>query len=816
MHARLTSTLLAPLVAVLVLAACGGGGSSQPPPTTSVTQTINAAAGGTINGPDGVTLTIPPAALAADTAITIALDATGAPPLPDVLAPLDRPLIALLPHGTTFSAPVTLSMPAAATPELRVYKTNAQRDGWQALVPVQSGGRVEAAITSFSNIGVVACIGPPFTNPACSCPAPAAPMRIIGEPRDSFVLGEGGFWIFRVDAVGCAPLTYRWMRNGSLLPNETNQDILLDPLQLADNGARYSVMVTDAAGRSVTSRAALLTVNAAAPVIVNHPSDLQVIAGANASFTAASTSTIAQTLQWKRCAAAMTCPASTAAWPDANETSTQLTLPGVALTTNGDRVAMCASNAAGTTCSNTATLSVITAPVQPVIVTSPQPITVSAGSSASFTVVATGGSLSYTWQSGRDGVNFVAEPRCTNSATCTLSNAALADDGLLLRVRAFNGAGDALSAPPALLTVRSIAGVALMRVAGGDRFSLGLKGNGRVFAWGANESGQLGEGTLDVQTSPVQVSLLDSVATFSVGARHALAVRSDGSVWAWGDGGAGRLGGGDDANRPAPFAVPGLPVSRGVAAGAAHSLAVGADSSIWGWGVNGCGQVGDGTANPSYAVATRARSFGGAVSAAAGLQHSLAVHSNGSIWSWGCNSYGQLGNGTWEARLVPMPVGGIARAVAVAAGRAHSLALTADGSVYAWGLNSSGQLGDGTVNDSRSPLRIALPGIAVAVAAGRNHSLALLADGRVFAWGENTFGQIGNGTSLDVMAPVQVGAPLPAAIVAIGAGVGAQHSLALDSAGVVWGWGLNDARQLADGTQLIRERPVQAIGLNLN
>jgi alpha-tubulin suppressor-like RCC1 family protein len=812
MRTRLLETFVTSLVAVLVCAACGGsgGGAPPPPPATSVTQTIDAATGGTINGPGGIVLTIPPDALAADTAITIAQDDSGAPPVPDVLGPLDGPMIALLPHGTTFSVPVTLSMPAAATPELQIYKTNEQRDGWQALVPVQSAGRVEAAITSFSNIARTL---PPCS--PCGCSAPSPLPRIIGEPRDSFTLSEGGFWIFRVDVVACAPYTFRWLRNGSFLVAETNQDILLDPVAFADNGARYSVMVTDAAGRAVTSRAALLTVNAAVPTIVNQPVDLQVVAGANALFSAASTSSIAQTLQWKRCAAAAVCPPSTAAWPDANETSTQLTLPGVTLPNSGDRVAMCASNAAGTTCSNTATLSVVAAPVQPVIVRPPQALSVAAGTSASFTVLATGGSLAYEWQGSRDGVNFTPEARCPDSAACTLSNVALTDDGLQLRVRAFNGAGQAISDPPALLTVRLVVGVALTRVGGGHFHSVALKGNGRLFAWGANNRGQLGDGTTDERTAPQQVGTLDQVATFAVGADHALALRSDGSVWAWGDGGAGRLGVGDDLDRSTATAVPALPVSRGVAAGLAHSLAVGADSSIWGWGVNGCGQLGDGTVQVRL-LATRAATLTGAVSAAAGVQHSLAVHSNGSVWAWGCNGYGQLGDGTTTARLMPTPIGGITQAVAVAAGRSHSLALSAAGSVYAWGWNSSGQLGDGATTERRAPVRVALPGVAVAVAAGRNHSLALLADGRVFAWGENTFGQIGNGTSLDVLVPSQVGAPLPAAIVSIGAGVDAEHSFALDANGVVWAWGRNDARQLADGTQLIRERPVQAIGLNLN
>ncbi len=122
--------------AALALAACGGS-STPPPPPAPVTQTISAAAGGTINGPGGVVLTIAPDALAADTAITIAIDDTGAPPLPAALTPLAVPMISLTPHGTTFSVPVTLSVPVPAGQELVVVKTNERRDGWEALVPVR-------------------------------------------------------------------------------------------------------------------------------------------------------------------------------------------------------------------------------------------------------------------------------------------------------------------------------------------------------------------------------------------------------------------------------------------------------------------------------------------------------------------------------------------------------------------------------------------------------------------------------------------------------------------------------------------------------
>jgi alpha-tubulin suppressor-like RCC1 family protein len=795
--------------AALALAACGGGGNPPPPPVTSVTQTISAASGGTINGPGGVTLTIPPAALAADTAITIAIDDTGAPALPPALTPLASPLIALLPHGTTFGVPVTLSLPATVGQQELLATTNEQGDGWESLVSTQVGGRVEIALTHFSQIA------------RCYCGI-QNPPEIIGEPRDSPLLGEGGginnAWIFRVDAVGRGPLTYAWMKNGGVLAFETNQDIMVRPLRFADNGARYSVRVTDADGRSVTSRAALLTVNAAPPAIVNQPTDVQVTVGANAVFTAASTSSTPQTLQWKRCDAGAACPADPSSWLDANATSTQLTLPAVALSASGARVAMCATNAGGTTCTGSATLTVLPAPVQPVVVTPPQPLTVTAGTSASFTVVATGGSLSYEWRSGRDGINFAPEGRCTDSATCTFSNVALGDDGLLLRVRVFNGAGQAF-ADPALLTVRLAAGVALARVAGTNTSSVGLRADGRLILWG--QAGGTGTG------NPfVEFGIPSDVATLASGALHSLAIRSNGDLLAWGSNTNGQLGDGTTDGRANPnLQGAGLAAARSVAAGMGvtrgqdedntrYSLAVtAANGLVWAWGANLSGQLGDGTIIERHQPVPVGR-ISGVSGTAAGDGHVLARRSDGSVWVWGRNTAGQLGTGNTSASLRPIPIP-LADIVAVAAGEEFSVALRSDGTVFTWGSGLTGRLGNGSAQSRSTPAPITLPAPAIGIAAGAQHALVLLLDGRVYAWGRNDLGQTGTGNiASTVNTPQRVVAPLPANVIAIGSG--SNHSLALDADGNVWGWGLNTTRQLFDGTTENRLTPVQVQGVNLN
>jgi len=190
---------------------------------------------------------------------------------------------------------------------------------------------------------------------------------------------------------------------------------------------------------------------------------------------------------------------------------------------------------------------------------------------------------------------------------------------------------------------------------------------------------------------------------------------------------------------------------------------------------------------------------------AAGGTHSLALRADGTVWAWGWNDQGQLGDGTDTDRHTPVRVRGLTDVVAVAAGRAHSLALRADGTVWAWGSNEDGELGDGTDTDRHTPVKV--PGLSdvVAVAARDWHSLALRADGTVWAWGNNRFGQLGDGTDTDRHTPVKV--PGLTDVVAVAAGE--YHSLALRADGTVWAWGRNGYGQLGDGTTTHRHTPVK-------
>jgi len=193
----------------------------------------------------------------------------------------------------------------------------------------------------------------------------------------------------------------------------------------------------------------------------------------------------------------------------------------------------------------------------------------------------------------------------------------------------------------------------------------------------------------------------------------------------------------------------GTPEMQRLAGGASHSLAIKTDGSLWGWGWNGYGQLGDGTTDDR---STPVQALTGVAAVAAGGSHTLAIKTDGSLWAWGNNEYGQLGDGTTTYRLTPVQV--LSEVAAVSGGWYHTLALKTDGSLWAWGRNYDGEVGDGTNDDRLTPVQV-LTGVA-AVAAGGNHTLALKTDDSLWAWGYNRSGQLGDGTTTDRPSPVPV------------------------------------------------------------
>ncbi|WP_424186900.1 S8 family serine peptidase [Actinokineospora sp. G85] len=311
------------------------------------------------------------------------------------------------------------------------------------------------------------------------------------------------------------------------------------------------------------------------------------------------------------------------------------------------------------------------------------------------------------------------------------------------------------------VTVRGISNAATTpdAVAVGQSHSLALLSNGTVLAWGANPSGQLGDGTTGNRLTPVKVGNLTGVVAVAASGSHSLALKSDGTVWAWGLNSAGQLGDGSTTSRSTPVQVSGLTGVARIATGPnGTSLAVRTDGTLRAWGANTNGEYGNGTTTaaltPVSTGLTGLSTQPGAV--AVGATFATAVKANGTVVSWGANADGQLGNGTTTASLTPVTVTGVSTAVAVSAGSNHALALLRTGQTSAWGGNAQGQLGDGTTTPRPTPVTVTgLTGLTE-VTAGLTTSAASRADGSVRTWGRNTNGQLGNGTTTASATPVLV------------------------------------------------------------
>ncbi|MHA7631001.1 RCC1 domain-containing protein [Corallococcus sp. M7] len=339
------------------------------------------------------------------------------------------------------------------------------------------------------------------------------------------------------------------------------------------------------------------------------------------------------------------------------------------------------------------------------------------------------------------------------------------------------------------------------RVAAGGWHSMALMGDGTVWAWGHNNYGQLGDGTVASRPWAVQVQELAGVAGLG-GAYTPLALKQDGTLWAWGENNYGHLGDWTVTIRRTPVQVQGLTGVAAIAAGKGPPLALKQDGTVWTWVVNEFGQLGDGPVQVPGLTSVTALATG---------NHMLASKQDGTVWAWGFNNQGQLGDGTTWARSTPVQVQGLTGVAAIAVGDFHSLALKHDGTVWAWGTNGDGQLGDGTTTQRLTPVQVqGLTGVA-AIAGGYAHSLALKQDGTVWAWGRNIAGQLGDGTTTQRLTPVQVQGLTGVAAIA----GGFAHSLALKHDDTVWAWGLNDAGQLGDTTVANRLIPVQVYGLSL-
>ena len=746
------------------------------------------------------------------------------------------PTVTLQPAGVTVKEGETASFEAAATgiPTSTVKWEFSSNSGatWSAV----SGG----TSNRLSIVGVKSTFNgreyrATFKNTAGTATSEAALLTVQKVPAVTkqplaVTVEEGQNASFEASASGLPAPTVQWERSTDggaswgAIEGATASQLTLTSVSTSESGYQYRAVFTNPAGLALSS-AATLTVRRA-PSITLQPSAQTVEEGQSASFEAAASGFPAPSVQWE---VSINGGSSWSAITGA--TSSQLTITSAKTSESGHLLRASFTNAAGKAQSSSALLSVQKTPA---ITKQPSSLTLNEGQNATFEAGASGfPTPSVQWELSSDGGATWSAIEGAKATQLTVPAVSTAESGFEYRAVFHNAAGEATSsaatltvhAPPVLTlqpqstTVEVGQSVSFEAAASGTpeptlQWELSTNSGSSWSAISGATTNQLtiagtktSESGYEYRAVFTNVSgkATSSVATLTVATFHYTAV-------GWGQNLFRQLGDGtSNSLSNAPVTALGLHFVTAVAAGGRHSLALLANGSVYSWGNNEFGQLGNGSSATGNLPAV-VPGLSGVKAIAAGNNHSLALLSGGTVMAWGDGEEGELGNGTTKESEVPVAVKGLSGVKAIAAGADFSLALLNNGTVMAWGDGEEGQLGTGNLKSSTVPVVVkGLSGVS-SISAGGAFGLALLAKGTVMGWGSDRNGVLSNAT-VEESSNLAVAVGGLSGVTAIA--TGADHALALLSGGTVMAWGQDSSGELGIGViKAHEETPTPVSGLS--